>query len=520
MSKDTSEQDSLKNFQINTVQYSTIEDSANNYDKTTISKENSFIHINKCTIDENNKLIDKIINEYGYKWHTLKIVLYTILLLLLCSYFIYNQNNFYWIVKLNLKVSSNFLIFLFTLSFCMKCIGAIFSGFMTNNDKIKRKNLIIICLFVMFSLNIMMGVHFSFPTYLIFLIFGCFCAGNIEILAYNILCEGLPINLRGSFLCICSIGYVLSDTIINYIIKYVYENNIVNIRLIFLISIGVMIFIFFLFIILPLNDSARNLLYKGEYEKAFEILNKLRTNELHEEEKLILINQSKLSEKVKIPLKENEINNTVNEKIEKDNSQNSIKDIFKEPYLKSTIIFIFIRFIQSFILRGNISIIVIYIKKILDNNSINEINSSLLFINNIALFSFPLSAILIDLKFIGRKLSLAIVEIIAIIILFIFFFKYQLYYLIGLYKIFLLAKTFILSALYTESYPTRMRDLTMGFLNIVDIIAGLIGMLSYMLLIKYNFLIPFYISFTLQLISLILFYLIPVETKNRPLDME
>jgi len=522
MANYASEQYSLKDIQINNVQYSTFENNKSNLEA---SNDNSFNQINTISSDDElTLLIDKIINNYGYKCQTIKVFLCTIFMFILCGHFLNNSSNFYWVIKTQFNLSSNFMIFLQSFSFCFKCLGSFFCGFIIKKNFICRKSLIFVCVTIMLLLNILILIHFSLPTYFIFLAGGAFAAGNMELMGLNILCESLPIFLRGSFLCLSFIGYTLSDSVYNFIIRSFSDGNDVNLRMIYSISTLKIILVLLKFIFLPLNDSARNLLQKGEYEKAFEILNKLKTISLSEEEKLTLIKESKIGENSNNDLNCN--NKTLNEYYEINNSEKkenvkywqSFKLIFSDYFLKTTILIIFIRFIYTLLINGNYSIQGLYLQKIIENSDIKKITSTQMIISNFTLISFVISSLLIELKYLGRKLSLILLGFINCLILFIFYFNFKIFYLFASFLTILNSKIFILLSFLSETYPTKLRDLSIGFFNLIDILAGFSGIIVYMSVIQYGIMYPFYISFGLILVGLIFFFLIPNETKNKALD--
>jgi hypothetical protein len=425
----------------------------------------------------------------------------------------------------------------------------------------------------------------------VFVVLGCFASGILDLLSINILCESLPVFLRGSFICLSLIGYSLSDFFNNILINSFTDKNFTNIKAIMFINTGVILLILILFYALPLSDSARNLMFKGEFNEAFDLLKKLKGADLSQEEKKELIDEVKLPEEVddcyfdyisksenqklnlfeeseidkindakaigeseKLLLLKTEIKKTENyvnndteksnidqnynnnsnknvnenpndEKLKEQNKNinngflNSLAQIFSKEHLKQILIFISIRFILNFVLSGSTNIIGLYLSKIINESDIEKISSAQVSINLITMLSFPLSALLIEIKFLGRKSALIILASLSLITLICLFFFPKIFYLLGIFFVFYFSKIYTIITLTSETFPTKVRDITLGLINLIKGCGSVLGIVAYILLLQRSFLIPHVISFVLICVCFGLFFLIEKETKNKALDL-
>jgi len=491
-------------------------------------------------------LIDKIINEYGYKWQTIKAFLCSFMLLFLSGYFNSNPLNYYFVIRTKMNLSENYMIFLFSLSITCKSIGGFFCGVILSNKIITRKNLIYVCISLMLLLNILLTVKYELKIYFAFIIFGCFAAGILDILAIHILCETLPIFLRGTFICLVLLGYLCSDLFNNFLVNSFSDKNNINVRAALIIISVIYLIYLFLFLCLPLSDSARNLLMGDEYKQAFVILQKLKESDLTVEEQARLMREAEYINKVnentdyeKEEITEDEINFVKIEKRLEENSNNnnsysiakitiqankkqsyfnSLKLIFSKEYIKTTLIFFTIRFLLNFTLSGITNTVVLYLSKVIDESDIKKISGAQLFINLISMLSFPLSASLIEIKFLGRKSALMLMSGLSLIVLTLLLFLHKFFHLLGVFFMFFFANIFIIVTLTSETYPTSHRDNALGMLNIIEAFGSVLGITTYVLLIQKFILSPFIISLTLISVCFVMFFFIENETKGKALD--
>ena len=252
-----------------------------------------------------------------------------------------------------------------------------------------------------------------------------------------------------------------------------------------------------------LYDSPRNLIVNGEKEKAFKILKDMNNGkELTEEEKLKIVNEVNISSSNR-------------------NIKNHISDLFNKDLFQTTILLMIIFFILSGAYYGMNVLTTITQEKLNGKEKPNNhkvIISQLVYTITTLIFLIP-SAFIIELKYIGRKglivMCFFLASFISIPSVYI---KGSYGVLIGIYVFATFVGANVLITYCVEIYPTKLRDLSTGF-HIMNyrILCGF-AQIWVLALFHIKFRLPYFIICGLCIFGGLLTYILPYETKDRPLD--
>ena len=472
-----------------------------------LNSENiSFERIECIQIEKKDeiKLIDKIISEYGYKIQIIKIIIISFFLNFISNYILFHVSSNLLVLEksfssdLNMS-TENTGIFLSSISYISKAIGCISFIFLTKS--FSRQTFITISLIIIFALNVLVSVSFNLWTYLAFIILGCFCSGIIDPINSDVLCETLPIRLRGFFMCVFSLGSPFSQTLHFIFLNKIYVESKGNFQEA-LFAGSFLILLLGLFIILFFEDSPRNLILREDLIKAHSQLEKFLnpTRSLTDSEKNILYTQMHYG-----------LNNRLSK---------CISSIFSPLFLRTTLLFIGIVVCIKSIDDGMSAVLTLYIQKILGSNDDNLIGLEGIKINAFGMLGPIISGVLIEVKYLGRKLTLMISAILLLLCYVLFQVNIANYILwLGLLTVFCNSSTSNLVTLITETYPTILRDISEGFFNCVSALGSLIGNLVFLSLFKLNNNAPFYFQIGNGFVSLILVFFIKYDTCQKQLDV-
>jgi hypothetical protein len=194
--------------------------------------------------------------------------------------------------------------------------------------------------------------------------------------------------------------------------------------------------------------------------------------------------------------------------------------IFKGKFLLITGILILLWCINSFIIYGGTFTLSLILKKVLTESNREIIISQI----KIYLYTTPgclIGAILSEIKFFGRKVT--------ILLAFIFITIFNVLGIIdkdniasyfGLCGLFI-GISFNATGCYScEVYPTKIRDVALGFLYFSTRLAGFLSQFISIALYQFSTLGQFYAAVVVSAIAALSAYLLPYDTYGRPLDDE
>jgi len=453
--------------------------------------------INNKNIKTNLSLLDKILVEYGYRYQIIKVIIGSILLSFLSSYMIYHVSCFLLVIKKEFELNDEMLTLLACIGFFFKSMGCLLTGYQTN--VISRRSLLLIDILILLVLNIGLTLIWNIWAYFVFLILGCFIAGNIDPINIDVLCESLPIKFRGFFLCFSYTGFPLNIFLQYFLINFFSEADNTQIKNILHLNSLVILLIFILMLVF-FKDSIRHQLIKEKYETAFEMLNKLIKNPLSNEEKELIKIQCKNGNK--------EIQNA------------SIKEIFSPLYLATTLLFICLNFSYNSMTDGMSFVLNLILSDFIQNFDEKKISHEGMKLYLVGLFAYAVCGILTEIPFIKRKFGLFITSAMILNFSVLFFLNAENYFWwLAFLLFFCNASTSLSISFVSESYPTKIRDVSQGFMNSVANIGSLAGQLIFMNLYhisKANTTLIY--TMINSFICIFLILLIKKEMYSKPLD--
>lgn len=487
------------------VKYSTNPIVEENQQDLSMNKENnnnlSFTSLDDDLQDEmkNLNLIDQIICKYGYGFQVIRMIIVSFLLSYFTGYMIFHVSSNLLILEKNLsneetqKTIGSILTYS---SYFFRGLGSFVLIFL----KFKRTTIVYVCIGVIVFLNILISAYFVLWTYFIYNIVGCFLAGLIDPINSDILCESLPINFRGFFMCMFTFGSALSQLVHFAMVNRIYREAENNFHEVLFCGTLIMFFIS-LIVVFNLKDSPRNLLLRDEVDQAHIQLENFfsPSRKLTNHEKVTLYQQTHFG---------------LNFRLEK-----NLKSLFDPVFIKITVLFIGIVLSFKAIDDGISSILTIYIQKITKTNDDVLISNEGIKINCLGLLGPILSGMLVEFKTFGRKIGLFITGCLIFLSYVLFTFNLSNFSLwLGFINIFCNASTSIIITIVTETYPTVFRDVSEGFFNSMISIGSLLGSIIFLNLINLNFNAPFYFQIANSLIGLVLVMFIRYDTCRKQLD--
>jgi MFS family permease len=443
--------------------------------------------------DDDLLLIDKITCKYGYGIHIWVMIICVILVIGTDGYFttIFSSMIIAYQDKFNLK--DNELMFLATLFFVFKILGAVVVGQMTT--KVCRVVIINTSLLILTVANLTIGLYNNLPYFFISRIITGYFTGTIETVITNVLCEHLPIQMRGFVLTSVWTGWSVAQIIPNILMLYLMPNfEPVGIEKCILYSTAIPL-VSFLFCLFFLKDSPRNYILKGEYDKAFEILKKY-DNTLTEADKEQLVSE-------------------ITQGVNKD-TEASVSELFNKNFYTLTIAILCLSFMSNMLNDGFALIVNLTLDEV--NNSKNVLKDSIIVI----LFSMPscfLAGMFSEIKKIGRRWCnlLGYILLMSSIILAVVFPKHISTFL-GLYNIFINFGNIVIITYTSEIYPSKIRDIGSGLSSTFSNLGSFSSQMIFMSLHSISPFTPYYFIIGICVVCSMISYILPYETYHRPLD--
>ena len=426
---------------------------------------------------------------------------------LLCVYLIFiidgiemNYFNIFYIpFKEHFKLSDITMEFLSSVLFVGVFFGSLSSGFLTK--RYNRINILKYGSLLLLISHLIMSIFFYLFILFIMRIFIGFALGLLIPIALNLFSEYLPRNIRGFLLLTCwtlfDFGIVIEGTIAILIMPNLNENKLKNVLItcsIFNIAVVILNFLF-------LKDSPRNLLLNNKKEEAFEILNNINKSPLKDEDR----------QKIESIYKK-EYNNS---------NDISVFEIFNKENKFTTICAIVIFFIEATGYYGIYVISSLTQKKILGEtkDNYNKILIQQIIMAILTLISSLIGGIMLEIKSIGRKGAILIFMVLnSLCLIPAIYIKNGFTFFFALNLIFYNIHGNIIINYVVEFYPTKLRDLSSGFLLSMFRIACFISQFLFIELFKIYYRIPYYVQTSFYIIGIIMTILLPYEIEGVPLD--
>lgn len=337
----------------------------------------------------------------------------------------------------------------------------------------------------------------------------CTSVGVIKMIACSFLIEWLPRKNR-SLVMSCTQIYSVGNIIVNAAALLCIEDN----QLMYwrwLIRSSCMLTFIALFFLIFSDESPKYMLSKMNFKEAMVVLDKLGAHsgvKLTESDKEIIIEEIT--------------------KEEAHHVQTSIREMFNGVFLKTSLLLLGIKILSSFINAGNLYILPFLLgnsaQKHTDpskNPHFNQYDSICgYFLSNLIAVPSPvLRGILSEIKILGRKYTLFISCILGTIgILLSIFVVSSLSYSSGFARMSFTATTALLNVYTVEVFPTKIRTLSLGFINASTRIGPIIAPFICAYLEEIEFMGSFYFFGLLGILCGILTLLLPIETRGYNLD--
>jgi MFS family permease len=447
--------------------------------------------------NENTRLMDSIFNNYGYGWLTWKVYIITFFIISVEGFHLTFVNNMIISLKEFYQMEDSDIQLINSLFFLAIGLGSLATGYISRY--FKRIKIIITFFFIIALIHISLAFVTNLIMFALLRLLLGICHGIGVPLSLNLLTEYLPIRMRSVMITNVWLGFSFGQLINLLLMYFIMPNNEPKYFQETVMYSSILSGSVFILLLLFLNDSPRNLILIGDTSKGFEILTTLNGKELTESEQETIINES-----------DSNTNNQLNA---------SLTEIFKPAFRRITVLLIMLWVINSILAYGPNLIISLTMKEL-------GIHSDDLIINQIiiCLICSPSNVIggfVSEISFLGRNkttvFSFAIMIVFNIILL-IDHSNFQFY--IGTI-FFLLSIAFNVNNTYScEVYPTKVRDLAIGFLFFCTRVGGFLSQILFIEFFKIYLWMPYYVTMGLAVLGIICVLLLPYDTYARELDKD
>jgi MFS family permease len=361
-------------------------------------------------------------------------------------------------------------------------------------------NYSILCTFI---LHLLLGLVQSVFLFTVLRILIGFVIGVFIPLITNLLCEYCPIHRRSFVFNSTWAGYnfgCLAFAFSQLFLMPELEEEYMQRTLLFTSIFPLTVFIILKFY---LNDSPRNMILLGKEKEAFDILEKFKGGYLENNDR------NKIMEDVK---------HGVNREL-----GGHFKDLFKRKYRKITILLIFIWFSVYMLYYGPFLIISWVIKAIGEGTAGHESNRDVILdeirVYLIGLVGYFLGGSISEIKFFGRKKGI-IFGLFFCILFTLAGINFPQYFVtfFGIYFIFLNIPLIVIDIYSCELYPTKIRDVAVGFFFSCCRLGSCLASFLYVDFFRLGTFVPFYAVILTCMVDIGLMYCIPYETFGAALD--
>ena len=384
--------------------------------------------------------------------------------------------------------------------FSIKAIGAFISCSLTKYLK-GRILLINICCLIILTTNLSLSFILTKEMLYIERILSGLASGIIEPLMNNLLCEYLPIRLRGFTLLAVWTGFNLGQLypylfmmliMPHFETKGIAKTLLLSSSLMFMCSVICLIY---------LKDSPRNYILHNQTEAGLKILEKLTP-------------EKKIS-----PIVKNNIVKELKEGADQNVEFYSGFDVFKNKFLLLTICVSVLSLISDLIYDGPVLITNITLTSLRANQKDNNV---LLNAIVVILFTIPSSfigGISLEIKFFGRVRTMFMSYLLLMITLVLgLIFTEYMHIFLGIYQS-IANYCSIMAAIYaSEVFPGNLRDFSVGLSLFFSNVGSALSQYVYIALHRNSTLMPYYFTIECCLVGCIFCCMLSVETYQMPLD--
>jgi len=481
--------------------------------------------------EETNSLKDESLIDYYLSTHKLssfqfRVIIANSLIMLMDGIHMTFISTTIFSLKSKFNITNFDLSLISSVIFFLVGIGSFISGkpFINNHKKFYVK--------LSFGLLLISACLMTFISHiLVFAI--CRVVQGISVgvaipIGITTLCETMPIAQRSNMIILTSASFLVGACL-NCILAYIIlpenlDGEDIN-KLFFVISI--ISLLSYVYMSKYFEESPRSYFMIGKTEKGFAVMEEIIQDSLSSTDRETILQQ-----------------------ISKSNSSISseIASLFSDDYKKITILLIFANCAHSMITYGCTFIMSITLKRIKEDHftestmtiptnstisftdsnqflgvdSDQKINSILIEQITVYLFSLPsmfIAGYLTESKFFGRKYTMSLGYFCTLLFILIGFFNLEyFFYFFGIAGFFLTFSFQASSSYSCEVYPSKIRNLGVGFITLFVRIAGFASQPISVVLTNINYLGMFYFAVVLCILGFSCSVGLPYDTKGMALD--
>lgn len=454
---------------------------------------------------ENLPLLDRIINEKGYaSIHQWKIITFTFLAISLEGM----HFNILGMILIPLKHIHSLediqIQFISAIMMVSVGIGSFLCGHIIN--RFPRIRTIKYTILATFILHFLMGcfTHNLIMFVIIRILLG-FVIGVFIPLITNLLCEYCPIHHRSFVFNATWMGYNVGCLFFAYSQLYIMPN--LEEEYLSKTIIFTSILPLFVFIILKiyLKDSPRNLIILHREEEAFEVLEVFKGSPIDEKDRNTIIQ---------------DVKHGINKEM-----HGHFSDLFTDKYKFMTIVLMFLWFTVYMLYYGPFLILSWVIRDI--NHSITQVEDNRkiildeIHVYSIGIIGYLVGGVISEMRLFGRKNGIIFALFFCIVFTYLGILdpkNFVTYF--GIYFIFLNTPLIVVDVYSCELYPTKIRDIAVGFFFACCRFGSCIANIIYVSLYRMGTFVPFWIVIITCVLDICLSYLVPYETFGMALDTD
>ena len=464
-------------------------------------KENDEKLVNSI-INEENKIktpvIDKLLSEGNYSSYQITVIFFACFIMFIDGIHMSLLSSLFIPTKEFFKATEMKMSFISSILFLGVGSGSIFSSFGTKicprthliNISLLLTSVLTLSLTMVVDINIYIIVRFSLG----------FVIGILIPIVMNVMCEYLPIQGRSFIIISVGIWFNFAVIFLNVIMLYVMPNlEFEKLSTIYVI-ISCPIFLITVYFLIYLKESPRSLILDRKFDEAIIILEDIIKRSLTPDEKETLFSEA---------------NNSISDNV----LRGDFCSLFSKEFVVITWISVSIWAISSFVIYGGLFTLSMLLKNVMKETN-NQTIKSQIYIYVLSSPGCLIAAFLTETKFFGRKFTtligfilIALINVVGIID------NARISTYFGFMGIFIGISFNAIGCYNCEVYPTKIRDMALGFLYSSMRFSGFLSQYISMLLMLINPLSLFYLTVVLGIISAYLTYLLPYDTYGRPLDI-
>jgi len=249
------------------------------------------------------------------------------------------------------------------------------------------------------------------------------------------------------------------------------------------------------------EDSPISLVVKKEYSRALVLIQKMDYKNSYTEEKRKML----MNEMIKNYSLEGKVKN--------------LSSLFESKYRKSSILLVFIWFINSVLFFGPALIVSITIDKLGISFDKKTIISNQIMIILIGILGFYVGGFISEFKFLGRLRTKMVGLVLMVIFVSITMSYPDKFAILYGFAYACIPMYYYITVIYTsEFFPCRLRDLGIGFFYFINKVAGMVSQFLFMHLAQIDTNMPFYAIIAFSVLNIILISLMPYETLDEGMD--